>query len=72
MTHRPDGILPCPFCGTSPYLYTRDGNDVFIAVRCNGCGATSADFRNDPSNRDVFTGEADAIAAWNRRTGESA
>lgn len=59
-------LLPCPFCGAAhpPYLYTRYGDDRTIAVRCNTCGASTADFPSDPA---TFSGEPNAIAAWNTR-----
>lgn len=48
-------LLPCPMCGSAPYL-NRDGDRYVI---CGGCGTEGPWFEHD---------EAEAIAAWNQRT----
>ena len=51
---------PCPFCGNSAIVIERDGGSAY-RVKCRNimeCGAMS----------EWFDSEAEALAAWNRRT----
>lgn len=52
-------MLPCPFCGSAPELYTvcdGDGVELEFMFRCEECGVEqSAEWKHD------------AVAAWNRR-----
>lgn len=53
-------ILPCPFCGGKPSVYTKDGgdnSDDFYSIECNHCNA----------GVDSFDTEEEAIKAWNTR-----
>ncbi len=61
-------LLPCPFCGTSERDDEQERNlddwlqlteMVGFVVECFGCGAETRCFDTD----------AEAVAAWNRRTG---
>jgi len=51
-------LLPCPFCGDTDSLYTRDGLDEYgPTITCGKCIASG------PQGHTT----AEAIAAWNTR-----
>lgn len=50
-------IKPCPFCGGETYI-DNDTNDIFVIV-CDECYSEGT-----PCDT-----EAEAIEAWNKRTG---
>lgn len=50
-------LLPCPFCGGTPKILNDPGLAMYI--RCMSCGIDN--------NRQLQT-EAQAVAAWNRRS----
>ena len=67
-------LSPCPFCGGTPAVVTRDvepqndpwyGATICTFVLCD-CGACMF----DQYFHDGFCEESDAIAAWNKRAGE--
>lgn len=40
-------LLPCPFCGRNEFfrdVRNFDG-EIWVQVKCDGCGATGSDFR---------------------------
>ena len=59
---REPGLNPCPFCG---------GSEIMLVIG-EECGSYRLHCRNDACDVEVATysveTEADAIAAWNRRT----
>lgn len=61
-----DQLLPCPFCGGAPKLRThRSGEDSMECyVECPTCEARTTYYE------DAYAPTADAIDAWNRRTGD--
>lgn len=67
-------LSPCPFCGGTPSIVTKDvepqgdpwyGQTLCRFVLCDcGCSLFNRDFH------ETFYEEADAIAAWNKRSAE--
>jgi Lar family restriction alleviation protein len=57
-----DALLPCPFCGETPFktFYVRDGRQI----RCR-CGASAPAAYHGPDG--INAADNRAIAAWNRR-----
>lgn len=57
-------LLPCPFCGgAAKLLHVDHGDDWF--VRCKECDV------QQPSVHNLVHTKKQAIAAWNRRNGQS-
>lgn len=52
-------LLPCPFCGSDKPIVVRS-NGYWVAL-CRGCRASSGKAMT----------EAQAVKAWNRRTGKA-
>jgi Lar family restriction alleviation protein len=52
-----NGVLPCPFCGSYPELFTTFWRNA-SAISCTSCGCTSDD---------EYKSLQQAIDAWNRR-----
>ena len=52
-----NGVLPCPFCGSYPELFTTFWQNA-SAISCTSCGCTSDD---------EYKSLQQAIDAWNRR-----
>lgn len=52
-----ESLKPCPFCGGPPKLAKK-------YVYCDECGGSGG------GREPIDEGDGEAIAAWNRRTGE--
>jgi Lar family restriction alleviation protein len=72
-------LLPCPFCGGEarlwPVIMPFDADCDAITVQCPECDAVGANVLVDQDvhdQSDLPSLEAEAIAAWNRRAGQSA
>lgn len=56
-------LLPCPFCGGQAFCESPSYGRGYWYVACDDCRA-----EGPPSKNGQDCGEAEAIAAWNRRT----
>ena len=57
MADTTETLLPCPFCGATEGVYLEQMSEHCGIARCSACNATHAN-----------NTEAEAIAAWNRRS----
>lgn len=53
-----NGLLPCPFCGTSEVRVEQDESETWWWINCDKCDITI----------EPFVTKSIAIAMWNRRT----
>ncbi len=57
-----EALKPCPFCGSGAEITRDDPAPIFCWVQCKGYKANTGFFDG--------TEEAEAVAAWNRRSDE--
>lgn len=55
-------LKPCPFCGGTPATVVDDASESLFGVKCFRCGGSVE------AEKQTL---AEAVAAWNRRSGES-
>jgi Lar family restriction alleviation protein len=62
-------LLPCPFCGGGAFVHRCEHAFHDAKIRCAGCQAEGPIFDvDDGEANEAGRNEAEAIAAWNRRT----
>jgi len=62
-------LLPCPFCGGEASVHRCEHAFYDAKIRCAGCQAEGPIFDvDDGEANEAGRNEAEAIAAWNRRT----
>ena len=61
-------IKPCPFCGHVGLSFEDGSTYRWGVASCDGCGASAGEIRRTyPDNGEWHK---EAIAQWNKRTGE--